>query len=184
VTVHHPVPYTRNACSPTSGAYPTRAHHTRAHNAQADNALALNASAGRRGLTLIELLVVLVVLALLVGLVAPQIFGRIGEARSTTASTQIRLLETALDNYRLDAGNFPSTEQGLAALRERPSRPPLPLAWKGPYLRDDVPNDPWGRGYVYHADGTGSAFQLYSLGKDGKEGGDGEDADIGRKTGR
>jgi general secretion pathway protein G len=133
---------------------------------------------------LIELLVVLVVLALLVGLVAPQIFGRIGEARSTTAITQIKLLETALDSYRLDAGSYPTTDQGLAALSERPSRPPLPMAWRGPYLRDALPNDPWGRAYLYQADGAGNTFHLYSLGKDGKDGGDGEDADVGRKPGR
>ncbi len=134
-----------------------------------------------RGLTLIELLVVLVVLALLVGLVAPQIFGRIGEARSGTAATQIKLIETSLDIYRLDAGAYPTTDQGLAALRERPTRPPAPMAWRGPYMRDAVPNDPWGRPYVYRSE-NGTSFTLFTLGKDGKDGGEGDDADIGRKA--
>ena len=138
------------------------------------------AMTSRRAFTLLEIIVVIIVLALLAGLVAPQIFGRVGEARGTTVRTQIELLSTALDNYRLDNGSYPTTEQGLAALREKPTRTPVPANWKGPYLRRAVPNDPWGRKYIYRFPGERSAgtFELSSLGKDGQPGGTGEDADI------
>lgn len=134
----------------------------------------------RRAFTLLEIIVVIIVLALLAGLVAPQIFGRVGEARGTTARTQIELLGTALDNYRLDNGSYPTTEQGLAALHEKPTRVPVPTQWKGPYLRKAVPNDPWGRPYIYRFPGerNPSSFELSSLGKDGQPGGTGEDSDI------
>ena len=134
----------------------------------------------RRAFTLLEIIVVIIVLALLAGLVAPQIFGRVSEARGATAKTQIELLGTALDNYRLDNGAYPSTEQGLSALREKPARAPIPPNWRGPYLRKDVPNDPWGRPYIYRFPGDRNAatFDLSSLGRDGKPGGSGEDADV------
>jgi general secretion pathway protein G len=132
------------------------------------------------GFTLIELLVVIAVLGLLAGLVGPRIVGHVSEARSTTARTQIDLLGVALDSYRLDNGSYPTTEQGLAALRDRPTREPIPPNWRGPYLRKPVPLDPWGRPYIYRAQSSagGSAFELGTLGRDGKPGGDGEDADI------
>ena len=134
----------------------------------------------RSGFTLLELVVVIIVLGLLAGIVAPQIIGRLSEAKSTTAKTQIELLSVALDGYRLDTGSYPTTDQGLAALRERPTRAPVPASWRGPYLRKAVPLDPWGRPYVYRAPGTRnpSAFDLESLGRDGKSGGEGEDADV------
>lgn len=134
----------------------------------------------RRAFTLLEVLVVLLVLGLLAGLVAPQILGRVGEARSTTAKTQIALLSTALDSYRLDNADYPTTVQGLAALMDKPAAAPVPASWRGPYLRKEIPMDPWGRSYVYQypgARGAGS-FALFSLGRDGKEGGAGEDADV------
>jgi general secretion pathway protein G len=134
----------------------------------------------RSGFTLLELIVVIIVLGLLAGIVAPQIIGRLSEAKSTTAKTQIELLSVALDGFRLDNGSYPTTDQGLAALRERPTRPPLPANWRGPYLRKAVPLDPWGRPYFYRAPGerNPSAFDLESLGRDGKPGGEGEDADV------
>ena len=134
----------------------------------------------RSGFTLLELVVVIIVLGLLAGIVAPQIIGRLSEAKSTTAKTQIELLSVALDGYRLDNGSYPTTDQGLAALRERPTRLPVPTNWRGPYLRKPVPLDPWGRPYVYRAPGerNPSAFDLESLGRDGKPGGEGEDADL------
>ena len=134
----------------------------------------------RSGFTLLELIVVIIVLGLLAGLVAPQIIGRLSDAKSTTARTQIELLSVALDGYRLDNGNYPTTEQGLAALRDKPTRPPVPSNWRGPYLRKAVPLDPWGRAYLYKAPGekNAGAFDLESLGRDGKVGGDGEDADV------
>jgi general secretion pathway protein G len=130
----------------------------------------------RRGLTLLEVLVVLVVIGLLAGLVAPQILGRVGDARTTTARTQLQLIGTALDGYRLDVGAYPTEEQGLAALVERPSRPPVPPTWRGPYLRGAVPVDPWGRPYEYRVMPGG--YELRSLGRDGAPGGAGEDADV------
>ena len=135
----------------------------------------------RRGFTLLEIIVVIIVLALLAGLVGPQIFGRLSEARATTARTQIELLATALDNYRLDNGSWPTSEQGLEALRERPARAPVPANWRGPYLRRAVPNDPWGRPWVYRFPGERdpAAYDLLTLGRDGQPGGTGEDADIG-----
>ena len=137
-------------------------------------------TAVRRGFTLIELVVVIIVLGLLAGLVGPRILGRVSEAKTTTARTQIDLLGVALDSYRLDNGNYPTTEQGLAALRERPVRDPVPGNWKGPYLRKAVPLDPWGRPYLYTVPPaqTASGFELGTLGKDGKPGGEGEDADL------
>lgn len=134
----------------------------------------------RRGFTLLEIIVVIIVLALLAGLVAPQIFGRLTEARGTTARTQIELLGTALDNYRLDNGAYPTTEQGLEALRAQPTRAPIPTNWRGPYLRKAVPNDPWGRPYLYRFPGERNAgsFDLGTLGRDGQPGGTAEDADI------
>lgn len=135
---------------------------------------------GARGFTLLELLVVVIVLGLLAGLVAPQIFGRVGEAKAGTARTQMALLATALDSYRLDNGAYPTTEQGLEALREKPTREPVPSNWRGPYLRKAVPLDPWDRPYLYRAPGSRNAttFDLATLGRDGKEGGTDEDADL------
>ena len=134
----------------------------------------------RRGFTLIELLVVLIVLGLLASLVAPRIIGRVSEARTTTARTQLDLLGVALDSYRLDNGSYPTTEQGLAALRDRPTREPIPVSWRGPYLRKAVPMDPWGRPYAYRSPGqqNPSGFDLVTLGRDGQPGGQDEDADL------
>jgi general secretion pathway protein G len=133
-----------------------------------------------RGFTLIELLVVIAVLGLLAGLVGPRIVGHVSEARSTTARTQIDLLGVALDSYRLDNGSYPTTEQGLAALRDRPTREPIPTNWRGPYLRKAVPLDPWGRPYIYTSAQAQAAteFELQTFGKDGKPGGHGEDKDV------
>jgi len=132
------------------------------------------------GFTLIELLVVIIVLGLLAALVGPRILGRVSEARSATAKTQIELLGTALDNYRLDNGSYPTTDQGLGALQAKPTRDPIPLDWRGPYLKRDVPADPWGRPYVYGSPGehNPTAYDLSTLGRDGQVGGADEDADI------
>jgi general secretion pathway protein G len=132
------------------------------------------------GLTLIEILVVIIVLGLLAGLVAPRIIGRVSEAKTATARTQFELLGVALDNYRLDNGYYPTTEQGLAALRTRPTSEPQPRNWRGPYLQKDVPNDPWDRPYVYRSPGEVNAgsYDLLTLGRDGQPGGEEEDTDI------
>jgi general secretion pathway protein G len=133
----------------------------------------------RSGFTLIELLVTIAIIATLAAIVAPALFGNIGEARRGTAKSQIQILSLALDSYRLDNEKFPSTEQGLESLRSVPPADPPPN-WKGPYLRQLVPLDPWGRPYVYVSPGVANpnAYDLYTLGKDGKPGGDGEDSDI------
>lgn len=131
----------------------------------------------RKGFTLLELIVVIIVLGLLVGLVVPQIFGRVGEAKDVAARTQMALMGTALDNYRLDIGSYPQTAQGLAALRATPTGA---TSWRGPYLRKDIPLDPWGRAYLYRSPGerNPNGYDLSTLGRDGKVGGTGEDADL------
>ncbi|OLC74885.1 MAG: type II secretion system protein GspG [Candidatus Rokubacteria bacterium 13_1_40CM_2_68_8] len=133
-----------------------------------------------RGFTLIEILVVIIVLGLLAALVGPRILGRVSEAKSATARTQIELLGLALDNYRLDNGMYPTSEQGLGALQEKPTREPIPLNWRGPYLRKALPLDPWGRPYIYMSPGehNPSGYDLSTLGRDGQPGGEDEDADI------
>ncbi len=134
----------------------------------------------RRGLTLIELIVVLIVIGLLAGLVAPQILGRVSEAKITTAKTQIELLGVALESYRLDNGVYPSSQQGLEALRTRPSGTPDARNWRGPYLKKAVPMDPWGKAYLYKSPGDKdrAGFDLMTMGRDGQAGGSGEDADL------
>jgi general secretion pathway protein G len=133
----------------------------------------------RGGFTLIELLVTIAIIATLAAIVAPSLFGNIGEARRGTAKSQIQILSLALDAYRLDNEAFPTTEQGLESLRSVPIAD-SPPNWKGPYLRQLLPLDPWGRAYVYVSPGVSNpnAYDLYTLGKDGKAGGDGEDADV------
>jgi general secretion pathway protein G len=135
---------------------------------------------GRLGFTLIEILVVITVIGLLAALVGPRILGRVSEAKSATAKAQLEMLSVALDNYRLDNGSYPTTEQGLAALQEKPGRDPVPLNWRGPYLKRAIPADPWGKPYVYRSPGEHDpgGNDLSSLGKDGQPGGEGEDADI------
>jgi general secretion pathway protein G len=134
----------------------------------------------RAGFTLIELLVVIVVIGLLAGLVGPRIMGRVSEAKSATARTQIELLGTALDNYKLDTGVYPTSDQGLAALEERPAREPIPTDWRGPYLQKAVPSDPWGRPYNYASPGehNRAGYDLWTFGHDGQPGGEGDDADV------
>jgi len=127
----------------------------------------------RRGFTLIELLLVMVILAVLAALVIPKFAGRGEDARKSAAQTQISsLFGTALDVYEADNGAYPVTAQGLQALRSKPSTAPEPKRWKGPYLKGDVPLDPWGNAYVYRAPGQNNAdgYDLFSIGPDGREG--------------
>ena len=134
----------------------------------------------RKGFTLLELLVVLAIIATLVAVVAPSVFRNVGDAKTDAAKSQIEIFALALDSYRLDNDVYPSTQQGLAALRAMPAAGDHPRNWRGPYLRKDVPLDPWGRPYVYVAPGieNPASYDLYTLGRDGKTGGDGEDADL------
>ena len=129
-----------------------------------------------RGFTLIELLVVLVILGLLAGLVGPQVMKYLGGANTKAAKLQIEDFSTALDAFRLDMGRYPTSAEGLAALVVQPSGA---TRWNGPYLRKNViPKDPWGNDYQYRSPGQHGAFDLYSLGADNAEGGDGENQDV------
>jgi general secretion pathway protein G len=133
------------------------------------------------GYTLIELLVVLGIIALLVALVAPQVVRYLGDARSQTAKTQMKNIESALELYYLEVGGYPTSADGLKALVEKPA---AATKWNGPYLRNAQGlNDPWGKPFIYTSPGTAGAFDISSLGRDGKSGGEGEDADVvvGRK---
>ena len=133
-----------------------------------------------RGFTLIEMLVVIVVIAILAGLVGPMVFQNVGDAKVSAAKAQLELFGLALDQYRLDNDYYPSTAQGLEALRSAPIGDPPARNWRGPYLKKSVPLDPWGRPYVYKSpgDSTKTGYDLLTYGRDGKLGGSGEDGDI------
>lgn len=129
----------------------------------------------QQGFTLIELLIVMVILGILAALVGPRMFGKVGKSRQKAAKAQISLFETAMDTYRLDVGKYPTTDQGLEALRVKPDGVEK---WDGPYVSKDVPVDPWGNRYVYESPGEHGDYDLISLGADGNPGGEGEDEDI------
>lgn len=134
--------------------------------------------AGERGFTLLEMLAVLAIIALISALAAPQVIGYLDRSRVDTADVQIKSLETVLDMYRLDLGRYPPPEAGLQALVSQPAGVE---GWRGPYLqREDALTDPWGNPYVYAVSEDGQTAQVYSLGSDGAEGGEGNAADIGR----
>ena len=128
------------------------------------------------GFTLLELLVVIVIIGLLAGYVAPRYFAQVGKSEVKVAQAQIDGLGKALDQYRLDTGHFPTTEQGLAVLMTRPANE---AKWDGPYLKKAVPLDPWSKPYNYRFPGEHGDYDIYSYGKDGQAGGSGENADIG-----
>jgi general secretion pathway protein G len=128
-----------------------------------------------KGFTLLELLVVLVIIGLLVAYVAPRYFSQVGKSEVKATRAQLKALEDALDQYRLEVGRYPTTEQGLEALNTQPAGE---ARWQGPYLRKAVPKDPWGAAYQYRSPGEHGEYDLSSLGKDGQPGGQGEAADI------
>lgn len=133
-----------------------------------------------RGFTLLEMIVVLVIIGLIMGLVGPRLFSQADRAKVQTAETQVRMIRGALQTMRLDIGRFPTEQEGLRLLVERPGDPELAQRWRGPYLDDAVPLDPWGNPYQYAPrPSANQPITLYSFGADGKPGGSGNDADIG-----
>ena len=136
------------------------------------------AAVGRhsRGFTLLELLVVMVIIGLLAGYVGPRFFSQIGKSETKVAQAQIDAFGKALDQYRLDVGRYPSTEQGLQALMAAPAGE---ARWAGPYLKKAVPADPWGKPYQYRQPGEHGEYDILSLGADGQPGGEGPAADVG-----
>jgi general secretion pathway protein G len=129
-----------------------------------------------RAFTLLELLVVVLIIGLLASYVGPKYFSQVSKSEVTLARAQIEAYSKALDNFRLDTGRFPTTEEGLAALQQRPASAER---WNGPYLKKDVVADPWGHAYVYRAPGAKGDYEIVSYGKDGQPGGGGDAADVG-----
>jgi general secretion pathway protein G len=128
-----------------------------------------------RGFTLVELLVVMAIIALLAALVAPKVFPKLGKGKTAAAKAQVEMLGQALDHYRLDTGHYPSTAQGLQSLLTNPGVE----KWEGPYLSKNlIPQDPWGKPYNYAFPGTHGEYDIWSFGRDGVQGGEGEDQDI------
>lgn len=137
------------------------------------------------GFTLLEMIVVLIIIGLIMGLVGPRLFSQADKAKVQTAETQVKMLKGALETMRLDIGRFPSAQEGLALLNQAGADPAMAARWRGPYLDEPVPLDPWGNPYQY--DPRGSASQpvtLYSLGADGKRGGEKFDSDVGYLPGQ
>lgn len=127
-----------------------------------------------KGFSLIEIMIVIVIIGLLASLVGPQMFGQLGKAKLKTAKAQIEMLMTALDAYRLDVGDYPSSNDGLQSLKNNPGIE----SWAGPYIAKDIPLDPWDRPYHYQNPGEHGEIDIYSYGKDGSPGGEGENADV------
>jgi general secretion pathway protein G len=138
-------------------------------------------AARARGFTLIEIMVVITILGILAALIVPRVVGRTDDARIAAAKQDIAQIMGALKLYRLDNGRYPSTEQGLRALIEKPSTEPVPNNWKqGGYLeRNSLPKDPWGKEYQYLSPGLRGEVDVFSFGRDGQSGGEGPDAEIG-----
>jgi general secretion pathway protein G len=128
-----------------------------------------------QGFTFFEILVVVTIIGLFAALVGPRLWKRISGAKQSAAKAQIELFGTALDAFRLDIGRYPTSEEGLKILREKPSGLDL---WQGPYLPKEIPSDPWSRPYVYKCPGDNGDYDIISYGADGVEGGDGENQDV------
>jgi len=128
----------------------------------------------RKGFTLIELLVVISIIAMLAALVGPRLFPKLGKGKQAAAKAQIELLGQALDQFRLDVGRYPTTEEGLKCLVSNPGIE----NWDGSYLKKGLPSDPWGKSFFYQCPGSHAEYDLFSYGRDGTQGGEGEDKDI------
>lgn len=127
-----------------------------------------------KGFTLVELLVVMVIISLLAALVGPRLFPKLGKGKQSAAVAQIELIGQGLDHYRLDIGHYPTTQEGLNSLMANPGAE----NWEGPYLKKALPNDPWGKSYHYQCPGSHGEYDLFSYGRDGAPGGEGEDKDV------
>ena len=123
---------------------------------------------------MIEIMVVVIIIGLLAALVGPRLFGRVGKSRQAAAQSPIELFGVALDNFRLDVGRYPTTSEGLDALQKNPGND----RWDGPYLKKEIPPDPWGKPYAYKSPGEHGEYDVVSYGGDGAAGGDDENADI------
>lgn len=134
----------------------------------------------QHGFTLIELLVVVIILGLLAALVGPRFFGKVGQSKQAAARVQIELFGAALDQFRLDTGRYPTTQESLQALQVNPGNL---NGWDGPYLKKDVPRDPWGNPFQYKSPGDHGEYDLWSFGSDNTPGGEGEAGDITSWTG-
>jgi general secretion pathway protein G len=134
---------------------------------------------GERGFTLLEMLAVVVIIGILAAFVAPNVFTRIAGAQRTAAKAQMKTIALALELFRTDTGAYPTTEQGLSALRQKPGYGAE--GWNGPYLEENLPKDPWGREYQYLCPGVQNPekYDLFSFGRDGQAGGEGDNADLG-----
>jgi general secretion pathway protein G len=128
-----------------------------------------------KGFTLVELIVVVIIIGLLAGLVLPQFIKQEEKATAKAARAQIELLGTALDTFRLDVGRYPTTQEGLQALTQKPGGAER---WDGPYLKKDVPNDPWGKPYIYKSPGDHGPYDIVSYGADGVPGGEATNRDV------
>lgn len=137
-------------------------------------------SVKRQGFTLIELLMVMAIIGLLAAIVAPKFMGKVGKAKQQATQAQIELFGAALDAFHLDVGRYPATEEGLGALRVQPEGG---ANWDGPYLKKNIPFDPWNNPYVYICPGDHGDYDIISYGADGKEGGENENKDILSWTG-
>jgi len=133
-------------------------------------------SLNERGFTLLELLVVMVIIGLLSAYVGPKVFGQIGKSETRIAKAQVEAIVKALEQYRIDAGRYPSADQGLASLMVAPAGE---VKWAGPYMAKALPQDPWGKPYLYRLPGQHGDFDVFSLGRDAQPGGQGDDADVG-----
>ena len=131
-------------------------------------------ASGKGGFTLVELLVVMAIIALLAALVGPKLFPKLGKGKQSAAKAQIELIGQALDQLRLDVGRYPTTQEGLNALMVNPGID----NWEGPYLKKALPPDPWGKPYQYACPGTHGEYDLFSYGRVGNPGGEGEDKDV------
>lgn len=127
------------------------------------------------GFTLMELLLVLVIIGLLAALVGPTLYQRIKPAKQSAAHAQIQNFATALDSYYIDVGRYPTSQEGLQALRAKPE---AVEKWNGPYLKKEIPGDPWSNAYIYRSPGRSGGYEILSYGADGREGGEGENADV------